>query len=74
MEQVTGKGWGINVPGSGTTYHESGNFRRMYEQTFEGGVVVDWSYQDLRWRGNATKEVEEICDYFDAGDVEYLGD
>jgi hypothetical protein len=72
-EQVTGKGWGINIPDEGTTYHESGNFRGMYEQTFgPNGEIVDWTYTDLRWQGNATKEVQEICDYFDAGEAEFL--
>lgn len=72
-EQVTGKGWGINVPGSGTTYHESGNFRGYYEQTFaDDGTIASWAYTDLRWRGNATKEVQEICDFFDAGEAEFL--
>jgi hypothetical protein len=71
-EQVTGKGWGINIPGAGTTYHESGNFRGYYEQTFADGQIASWTYTDLRWKGNAVKEVQEICDFFDAGEAEFL--
>jgi hypothetical protein len=67
-EQVTGKGWGINIRGEGTTHHESGNFRGMYEQTFgPNGEIANWTYTDLRWRGNATKEVQEICDHSTPG-------
>lgn len=72
--QRTGKYFGINAPGMGTVFHESGNLRFTLEQFFENGEFVGDDLYDYRWVGNSsfgdpffgdnTAAVEELCDYF----------
>jgi hypothetical protein len=73
-ERVTGKFWGINIPGYGTVLHESGNLQVAIEQTFdpETGDITDFMLLDLGFRGNSTFDYDELCDYYDAGPAVFL--
>jgi hypothetical protein len=73
-EQRTGTYWGLNIPGHGTVFHDSGNLRYTIVQTFEpgGGDIIDFDVTDIRFKGNATYDLEELCDYYHAGPPVFL--
>ena len=60
---VTGKFWGINVPGYGPVFKEAGNFRRTAEVKYDPDAdefYVD--YAELRdFKGASKFDVEALC-------------
>ncbi|MFO7530947.1 MAG: hypothetical protein R6W93_00705 [Candidatus Limnocylindrales bacterium] len=73
-ERVTGKYWGINIPGYGTVIHVSGINRGEIRQVIDPstGDITDFMYTDLGFRGNSTFDYDELCDYYDAGPAVFL--
>ena len=69
--QDAGKFWGVNAPGAGTVFHESGNFRGMNTIVFENGEVVDEIFDFIRFRGNSIFDVEEVCEVLGAGPANF---
>ena len=69
-ERVTGKFWGINIPGYGTVIHETGIFWNDVEVVFNG--EPEQTYFDVGSRGNSTFDYDELCDYYDAGPAVFL--
>ena len=64
-EKLTGKTWGIQLPGLGTVFHESGNFMQTVTVTDQSPANEIIVYETLReWRGNQTFDVEELCGFF----------
>jgi hypothetical protein len=65
-QTMTGKNWGIQLPGYGTVFHESGNLKSR--ATVIGQVPGPYDpieTVDLRpWRGNQTFDIRELCDFF----------
>jgi hypothetical protein len=65
-ETFVGKNWGIQLPGSGTVFHESGNQKgvtTVVEQV--PGPFDITEYVPLRdMRGNQTFDAEELCAFF----------
>jgi hypothetical protein len=72
--QVTGKGWGITIPGSGQTLHEAGNFQFMIEQEFDPktGEIIWFMFTPLSFRGKSTFDYDALCAYYNAGDAVFL--
>jgi hypothetical protein len=70
-ETMTGKNWGIQLPGYGSLFHESGNYQyrlTVVDQVSDPEVILfDEVYP---WRGNQTFDTEALCALF-GFDVEY---
>jgi hypothetical protein len=61
-EIVTGVYWGIQHPGAGTVFHESGNWKQTVEAFSDD---PEWVYTQTRDpRGNATFDVDDLCGAF----------
>jgi hypothetical protein len=61
-EHQRGKNWGIQIPGYGTVFHESGTWT---QRTTIVDPSADWVAETLReFRGNSTFDVEELCAFF----------
>ena len=69
--QDTGKFWGVNAPGKGTVFHESGNFRGMNTIVFENGEIVDEIFDFIRFRGNSIFDEAAVCDALGAGPIRF---
>ena len=65
-ETFVGKNWGIQLPGSGTVFHESGNQKGMTTVVEQVPGPFDITeYVPLRVvRGNQTFDAEELCAFF----------
>ena len=63
-ETTTGKNWGIQIPGFGTVFHESGNFRATVIVTDQTPGNEIFEYVEPRFKGNSTFEVEKLCAFF----------
>ena len=66
LEQVTGKFWGIQIPGLGTVFHESGNIRQTATET-NIDPLNPIEYVKLRQTGNETFDAEALCGFFGFG-------
>ena len=61
-EHQKGTTWGIELPGYGTVFHETGTWTQTV--TIEN-ATAEWAYEGLRdFRGNSTFDVEQLCDFF----------
>jgi hypothetical protein len=62
-ESLSGKTWGITLPGYGTVFQQSGNLKQTTIIPEDGG---DWQYVPDHefWTGNNTFDVEALCAYF----------
>ena len=65
QEQVSGKFWGINLPGEGIVLHESGTWRYMMSVVLPDKEIMFPS--DVRFHGNMVYDYDTLCDFFDAG-------
>lgn len=65
-EKSVGKNWGIQLPGYGTVFHESGNVigqSTVVQQV--PGPYDEVVWEEVRaWRGNQTFDSEELCAFF----------
>ena len=63
---TTGKNWGIQAPGYGTIFHQSGNQKATMTVVKQVPGPFDWVewVADREFRGNATFDVEALCAYF----------
>lgn len=69
--QDAGKFWGVNAPGKGTVFHDSGNFRGMNTIVFENGEVVDEIFEFISSHGSSIFDEAEVCDSLGAGPVSF---
>jgi hypothetical protein len=65
-ETWVGKNWGIQLPGYGTVFHESGNLKGKVTVVAQVPGPYDITeYAPLRdYRGNQTFDAEELCAFF----------
>ena len=63
---TTGKNWGINAPGYGPIFHESGNQKATMTVVKQVPGPFDWVewVADREFRGNQTFNVDRLCAYF----------
>jgi hypothetical protein len=66
--KTTGKNWGIQAPGYGTVFHESGNQKATMTVVKQVPGPFDWIewVEDREFRGNQTFHVDKLCAYFGA--------
>lgn len=67
-ETMTGRNWGIQLPGLGSLFHESGNYQyqlTVVDQKSDPEVIL---FKEIRpWRGNQTFDTEALCALFGFG-------
>ena len=66
QEQVSGKFWGINLPGEGIVLHETGDLA-VHDVRGAPGQGESIYSSDERFHGNMVYDYDTLCDFFDAG-------
>ena len=64
-ETVTGSFWGLQLPGMGPVFHESGNMRWAVTVIDQTPGSEELLYEGLReFRGKMIYDVDKLCAYF----------